>query len=93
MGKADKLDLKQLTRRPFKSRDLANSREVNRQGQRNRAMYIFIAMFLNIVQLLLLFLLPCYRIKRSNTFPPRDWELLQRSIRVVNFGFRLRFSV
>ena len=37
MDKADKLDLKQSTRRPFKSRDLAFSREVNRQGQRNRA--------------------------------------------------------
>ena len=37
MDKADKLDLKQSTRRPFKSRDLAFSREVNRQGQRNWA--------------------------------------------------------
>ena len=37
MDKADKLDLLQSTRRPFKSRDLAFSREVNRQGQRNRA--------------------------------------------------------
>ena len=37
MDKADKLDLKQSTRRPFKSRDLAFSREVNRQGERNWA--------------------------------------------------------
>ena len=35
MDKADKLDLKQSTRRPFKSRDLAFSREVNRQVQSN----------------------------------------------------------
>ena len=40
MDKADKLDLKQSTRRPFKSRDLAFSREVNRQGQRNWAIPI-----------------------------------------------------
>ena len=32
-------DLLQSTRRPFKSMDLALSREVNRQGQRNRAIY------------------------------------------------------
>ena len=35
--KADKPDLSQSTRRPFKSMDLALSREVKRQGQRNRA--------------------------------------------------------
>ena len=37
MDKADKLDLLQSTRRPFNSGDFAFSREVNRQGQRNRA--------------------------------------------------------
>ena len=37
MDKADKLDLNQSTRHPFKSKDLAFSREVNRQGQRNWA--------------------------------------------------------
>ena len=37
MDKADKPGLLLSTRRPFKSRDLALSREVNRQGQRNRA--------------------------------------------------------
>ena len=36
-GQADKPDLLQSTRRPFKSMDLALSREVNRQGQRNWA--------------------------------------------------------
>ena len=35
--KADKPDLLQSTRRPFKSMDLALSCEVNRQCQRNRA--------------------------------------------------------
>ena len=47
MDKADKLDLKQSTRRPFKSRDLAFSREVNRQGQRNRAIHY--AMWIKLV--------------------------------------------
>ena len=42
MDKADKPDLLQSTSRPFKSRDLALSREVNRQGQRNRALRNFI---------------------------------------------------
>ena len=37
MDKEDKPGLLQSTRRPFKSRDLDVSREVNRQGQRNRA--------------------------------------------------------
>ena len=37
MDKEDKPGLLQSTRRPFKIRDLALSREVNRQGQRNRA--------------------------------------------------------
>ena len=32
MDKADKPDVLQLTRRPFKSKDLAFSREVDRQG-------------------------------------------------------------
>ena len=36
MDKADKPDLLRSTRCPFKSMDLALSREVNRQGQRNR---------------------------------------------------------
>ena len=40
MDKADKHDLKQSTRRPFKSKDLAFSREVNRQGQRNWAILV-----------------------------------------------------
>ena len=39
MDKADKLGVQQSTRRPFKSRDLAFSREVNRQGQRNWAIH------------------------------------------------------
>ena len=34
--KADKTDLLLLTRRPFRSMDIAVSHEVNRQGQRNR---------------------------------------------------------
>ena len=38
--KADKPDLLQSTRRPFKSMDLALSCEVNRQGQRNRAIQV-----------------------------------------------------
>ena len=37
MDKEDKPDLLQSTRRPFKSRDLALSLEVIRQGQRNLA--------------------------------------------------------
>ena len=37
MDKMDKPDLLQSTRRPFKSMDLALSREVKLQGQRNRA--------------------------------------------------------
>ena len=37
IDKVDKPCLLQATGRPFKSRDLALSREVNRQGQRNRA--------------------------------------------------------
>ena len=45
MDKADKLDLLQSTRRPFKSRDLAFSREVNRQGQRNRAIGYHVNIF------------------------------------------------
>ena len=40
MGKVDKPCLLQATGHPFKSRDLALSREVNRQGQRNRAVII-----------------------------------------------------
>ena len=40
MDKMDKPCLLQATGRPFKSRDLALSREVNRQGQRNRAVII-----------------------------------------------------
>ena len=40
MDNADKPGLLQSTRRPFKGRDLALSREVNRQGQRNRAIPI-----------------------------------------------------
>ena len=36
MDKADKQDLLQETRRPFKSIDLALSREFKRQGQRKR---------------------------------------------------------
>ena len=43
--KADKLDLKPSTRRPFKSRDLAFSREVNRQGQRNWAIHSHILVY------------------------------------------------
>ena len=35
--KANKPDLLLLTRRPFRSMDIALSREVNRQGQRNRS--------------------------------------------------------
>ena len=38
--KADKPDLLESTRRPFKSMDLALSCEVNRQGQRNRAIQV-----------------------------------------------------
>ena len=37
MDKEHKPDLLQSSRRPFKSRDLALSRKVNRQGQRNLA--------------------------------------------------------
>ena len=37
MDKEDKPGLLQSTRHPFKSRDLALSRQVNRQSQRNRA--------------------------------------------------------
>ena len=48
MDKADKLDLLQSTKRPFKSRDLAFSREVNRQGQRNRAIQIHVFTYLNV---------------------------------------------
>ena len=37
MDKADKSDVLQSTRRPFKSKGLAFSHKVNRLGQRNRA--------------------------------------------------------
>ena len=47
MDKEDKPDLLQSTRRPFKSRDLALSREVNRQGQRNLAITIQYTYILN----------------------------------------------
>ena len=42
MDKVDKPCLLQATGRPFKSRDLALSREVNRQGQRNRAIHVLL---------------------------------------------------
>ena len=52
MDKADKPDLLQSTRRPFKNMDLALSREVNRQGQRNRAIlkYSLSNLFLTVSQ-------------------------------------------
>ena len=48
--KADKPDLLQSTRRPFKSMDLALSHKVNRQGQRNRTIHdssIYIDLLVN----------------------------------------------
>ena len=65
------------------------------------ALYLFIAMFLNIVQsnlhnipvynsALTVILLPCYRIKRSSTFPKR---LGAGTKEFKGRGFRFRFSV
>ena len=72
MDKADKLDLYQSTRRPFKSRELAFSREVNRQDQRNGAIPItisFISLTLPVDPCLFMGFLIAWRIVCSRASP------------------------
>ena len=93
MDKADKLDLKQSTRRPFKSSDLAFSREVNRQGQRNWAiLYIFTIYNNYTILLALLRGMLTLLLRRSMAYIWKDSRLCRNDAFAVLYVNRTEFS-